>query len=53
MFQPVTMSNQQYLVLAEYNLVEDGELSIREGEIVQLEKVCIWQALFSIGDKLS
>ena len=33
--------SSQYLVLAEYNLVEEGELSIQEGEIVQLEKVCV------------
>ncbi|XP_072033111.1 guanine nucleotide exchange factor DBS-like [Amphiura filiformis] len=43
--QPVTMSNQQYLVLAEYNLVEDGELSIREGELVQLEKSISFESM--------
>ncbi|XP_030837705.1 guanine nucleotide exchange factor DBS [Strongylocentrotus purpuratus] len=35
--EPVDMN--QYVVLAEYNVVEPGELSVREGEIVDVQKV--------------
>ncbi|XP_072180482.1 guanine nucleotide exchange factor DBS-like [Diadema setosum] len=37
MSEPVDMN--QYVVLAEYNVVEPGELAVQEGEVVDVEKV--------------
>ena len=37
MLKPVTVN--QYVVLAEYNVVEEGEMAVKVGDVVSVQKV--------------